>query len=182
MRLARLARPSRARVSRAAIVGVSLAALISTASCGNQQFKADKRIHFTSPKQGGKTERPVTVSWTYHGFDVTGFDGQRNSRAGEFALFLDTAPIKAGKRLSKIIKKDAACLGKETTCLDVAALTDHYVYVTTKTAITFDTLPHVAASGKNETHEVILVLVDGQGYRVGESAWHVTFRVKKRTF
>lgn len=170
------------RLARLAVLTATVGALFATAGCGDLQFKNDERVHFTAPKQGSKQERPITVRWTSEDFNLTGFDGNRDRGAGQFALFLDRAPIKAGQRLSRIIKKDAACLGKETTCLDLTALTDHYVYVTTKNELTFDTLPSVSASGKTETHEVILVLVDGQGYRIGESAWHVTFRVKKRTF
>jgi hypothetical protein len=170
------------RLARRALVAVAAASLLSSAACANQQFTADHRIHFTSPKAGAKTTTPVHVTWTYHGFTPTGFDGQRNKTEGQFALFLDTSPIKAGQRLTKIIKKDAACLGKEKTCLDANALSDHYVFLSTGTSMEFDTLPHVSASGKTETHELILVLVDGQGYRIGESAWHVTFRVKKRSF
>lgn len=170
------------RLARIAVIAASVGALFATAGCGEQQFKNDNRVHFTAPKQGSKIERPVTVRWTSEDFNLTGFDGTRDRKAGQFALFLDRAPIKPGQRLSRIIKKDAACLGKEKTCLDIQALSDHYVFVTDKFELSFETLPSVASSGKTETHEVILVMVDGQGYRIGESAWHVTFRVKKRSF
>lgn len=168
----------------AAFLSVTLAVLIGLTGCsGNYQFVQDKRLHFLSPKNHSKVERPVTVQWSITDFTpIATPDGQRIKTEGLFAVFVDRSAIRPGQSLNKIIKKDAACLDKGSSCLDRLALADHDVYLTEKTVLTIDQLPRIASSGSIENHTVTVILVDGAGYRIGESAWDLNFKVKKRTF
>lgn len=165
-------------------VGIALFALMGTTltGCQSKQFRVDRRIHFTSPKERSKVKGAVTFAWTYKDFTPAPANGIRSSATGLFALFVDEAPIKPGHSLSSVIKKDAACVSKEKTCLDAASLANHNVYLTTSTSVTVSVLPEIAATGKIEDHQAILILVDGAGYRMGESAWNVDFRTNKRAY
>ena len=168
---------------RAALLGMTVVVLTVLSGCGGTyQFVQDDRLHFISPKNHSRVNRPVTIQWSISGFTVGKPDGQRSKSSGLFAVFVDRSAVKPGQSLYKIIKKDAACLDKGPTCLDATALADHYVYLTDQTSLTIEQLPRVASSGSIETHTATVILVDGAGYRIGESAWDLNFKVKKRTF
>jgi hypothetical protein len=54
------------------------------------------------------------------------------------------------------------------------------VYVTTDLSLTLDQLPSTGEGVGDEQHYVNVVLVDGTGHRIGESAWYLPFQSKRR--
>ena len=54
------------------------------------------------------------------------------------------------------------------------------MHTTTKTEITFDQLPDTGPEGREEFHEVTVVLLDTSGHRIGESAFFVRFQLKRK--
>jgi hypothetical protein len=159
--------------SPASLLIVGLALLAS--SCANGlAFVQDRRLEFVSPSAHKKVTLPLTIRWTIGGFRVTGPDGSTDPNAGYFGVFVDRAPVPPGKPLSWIAREDRACV-RTPGCPDATYLSDRRVHSATETEITFDHLPDLGAARGHETHEVTVVLLDGRGNRIGESAWYVTF-------
>ena len=120
----------------------------------------------------------MTVRWTYDRFTVTGPDGGRDPHRGYFAVFVDRAPVPAGKDLGWLARNDRSCR-TVATCPDEQYLADRHVFTTTTPEITFDQLPLPAFHKGLEDHTITVVLLDGTGHRVGESAWYVDFRLRR---
>ena len=137
-------------------------------------FVQDDRLEILSPERHTEVELPVTVEWEIDGFEITGPDGSSEDDAGYFGVFLDTTPVPPGKSLEWIARDDRRC-ANTPDCPDEVYLADRNVYPTTETEITFKNLPDLETATGRETHEATIVLLDGSGHRIGESAWYVTF-------
>jgi hypothetical protein len=83
-------------------------------------------------------------------WDVRDFDGT-------FAVFVDRAPIGPGDPLPDELPSG--------------------VFATDDTEVVLESLP--AASADDELHTATIVLIDGDGRRVGESAFDVTFETEE---
>jgi hypothetical protein len=116
----------------------------------------------------------VTVRWRVDGFRITGPDGRATSDAGYFGVFVDTTPIPPGKTVAWVARDDRSCTSVPG-CPDETYLADHHTYQTEETSFTMEQLPFLDAYGGHENHEVTIVLLDGKGRRIGESAWYVAF-------
>ena len=163
------------------------AALLAVTGCGPQlsklSFRVDKRVHFVEPKDRALIQVPLTIRWTVRDFTVSGPNpGPTDKDVGYFAVFVDRAPIKPGQTLKAVAKDDPACM-RDRSCPDANYLSLRQIYTTTTTSVT---LPRVATlagtNDKTQLHDVTVVLLDTSGRRIGESAWHLTFKLKKRTF
>lgn len=163
------------------IVALALCVL-STASCsaGQLQFKNDHRLSFIAPQERERVQLPVTVRWSMKDFDAVGLDGSRDRKRGAFAVFVDRAPMPAGKDLNWIARSDAGCQ-RDPRCPDPQYLADRGVRVTTETSMTFDVLPLAGDGVGDEEHYVNIVLLDGTGRRIGESSWYRPFTFKRRS-
>jgi hypothetical protein len=137
-------------------------------------FVQDTRVEILAPKDRIDVEPPVTIVWEVEDFEITGPDGRSNKNAGYFGVFVDVSPIPPGKELSWIAKNDQICLSTPG-CPDKTYFSDHHAYETEETEFTLKQLPDLNVEGGHETHEVTIVLLDGTGHRIGESAWYVTF-------
>jgi hypothetical protein len=158
---------------------VTLAA--STACQVSQlQFRADDRLTFSAPKARALVAAPVTVAWRMSDFTPTGLDGSTDAARGAFAVFVDRAPMPVGKDLRWLARKDAGC-ARDPRCPDAAYLADRGIFVTTETAVTLETLPSAPQGVGDEQHYVNVVLLDGKGDRIGESAWYRPFKSKRRS-
>ena len=155
-----------------------LALMLSSCTVQNVQFRTDNRLSITSPKSRAVVSAPVTVQWSMRDFEVTGLDGTSNSSAGAFAVFVDRAPMPAGKDLTWLARGDASC-ELDPRCPDEKYLSDRGVYITTETSLTLEELPPAADGVGNEQHYVNVVLLDGTGRRIGESAWYRPFQSKR---
>lgn len=154
-------------------------ALVATSCTSGLAFVQDRRLDITQPKGNKKVSLPLTVRWTVHDFRVTGPDGNTAPDAGYFGIFLDRTPVPPGKALTWIARDDRTC-ARTPGCPDAKYLNDRHVYFTTNTEITFTLLPDLGAVGGHEAHEVTVVLLDGQGRRIGESAWYSTFHYDRK--
>jgi hypothetical protein len=155
------------------------------AGCGlthlqDLQFRADKRLHFVSPKARTTVHQPVTVTWTMSDFTVAGLGSQPPTRdAGYFAVFVDRAPIKPGHTLKDVGKGDPFC-EHTASCPDRKYLRDHNVFTTTATGMKFPIIPSVQTDkSRVQLHTFTVVLLDTSGRRIGESAWELDLRIPK---
>lgn len=171
---ARVTRPTR-RLA-AALVLVSAA---SACSAGQLQFRQDHRLSFSAPESRERVTAPLTISWSMEDFEATGLDGSREKGRGAFAVFVDRAPMPVGKDLRWLGRNDPGCK-RDARCPDEKYLSDRGVFVTTSSSVTVEQLPRVGDGVGDEQHYVNVVLVDGTGHRIGESAWYLPFQSKRR--
>jgi hypothetical protein len=159
---------------RRMIALVGLAA--STAACVPKGLALvqDQRIDIVAPKARTTVNVPVTIRWRVEGFRITGHDQRAAEDAGYFGVFVDTSPVPPGKALSWVAHDDRRCRSTPG-CPDATYLADHRTYATTSTSFTLDVLPDLNTYSGHELHEVTVVLLDGTGHRIGESAWYVDF-------
>ena len=157
------------------------AALVAGSGCatGQYQFVADHRVHIDAPRPRSTVTLPLSLHWSYDDFRVTGPDHSRDSHAGYFAVFVDRAPVPAGKDLRWLARNDPSCRPSEG-CPNEQYFTSRQVFTTTQPQLTFDQLPKPASHRGAETHTITVVLLDGSGRRIGESAWYVDFKVHRK--
>ena len=157
--------------------------LILLSACGYQglSFEKDERVKIVAPKDRAEVRLPVTIRWSVEDFDVTGPSGSPNPDAGYFGVFVDTAPQPPGKDFRWLARDDHQC--KVTRgCPDKAYFESKHVYATTETSFVIEKLPEVRPERERkfrDFHEVIVVLLDGAGRRIGESAFQVDFQLKR---
>ena len=138
-------------------------------------FVQDRRIEIVRPEANSTVSLPLTVEWrVVEGFEITGPDGRARDNAGYFGLFLDQTPVPPEKPLSWVARDDVSCRSTPG-CPDETYLADHLIWSTTETSFTLEHVPDLDTASGNETHEFTVVLLDGTGKRIGESAWFVTF-------
>ena len=137
-------------------------------------FVQDRRVEILEPEGHSTVTLPVTFEWRIEDFEITGPDGQSRENAGYFGLFLDQTPVPPGKPLSWVARDDIACLSTPG-CPDETYFADRRIWTTSETSFTLKHLPDLETASGTETHELSIVLLDGTGRRIGESAWYVTF-------
>jgi hypothetical protein len=144
-------------------------------ACGGEgrlAFRQDDRVEIVQPDDEAEVELPVTIRWES---DVP----ERSDGGPYFAVFLDREPIAPGQSLR--VLGDETC-EKDPGCVDADYLRDRFVYVTDETSLELETVPLKSGSqrtGARDRHEAIIVLVDGDGRRIGEAAYRVTFGVRE---
>ena len=153
--------------------------LLACTACvpSNLAFRADKRVSITSPEDNAKVSLPVTIRWTIRDFDVVEPGSAVRKDSGYFAVFVDRAPMPPGEDLAWLARKDDACLA-EKGCPDAKSLASKDVYITTDTELVLAELDEELGGGP-ERHKATIVLIDGSGNRLGESAFHVDFEVHR---
>ena len=137
-------------------------------------FVQDKRLDVVAPRSHSTVKTTVTVRWQVHDFRITGRNGRASDDAGYFGVFVDRQPVPPGRPLSWVAHGDRQCT---TTpgCPDAGYLADHDTYGTAKTSLTLQALSDQSAYHGHELHEVTIVLLNGRGDRIGESAFYVDF-------
>ncbi|MCW2571951.1 MAG: hypothetical protein JWO88_2009 [Frankiales bacterium] len=167
---------------RPAALLLCAASLVATSGCqvASLQFRNDHRLQFSAPASRKVVTAPLTISWTMKDFSATGLDGQRDAHSGAYAVFVDRAPMPVGKDLKWLAREDAGCK-RDPRCPDQKYLADRGIFLTTDTSVTVDILPAAPDGVGDEEHYVNVVLVDGTGHRIGESAWYRAFQSKRRT-
>ena len=143
-------------------------------------FKVDDRLKVVSPADRERVSLPVTVDWEITDFEVTGPTGSEAADAGYFGVFVDRAPQPPGETVEWFAKNDRSCR-PEDDCPDKGYLASRGVYTTSETKFVIKTLPPPPSDQVNrrEFHEVTIVLLDGSGQRIGESAFTSEFEVKR---
>jgi len=160
-------------------VAVTLVALVAPGCGGSRQFVADHRVHIESPRPRKLVTLPVTLRWRFDRFTVTGPDGTHRAGHGYFGVFVDRAPMPAGKDLRWLARNDRSCHATEG-CPDTNYLALRDVHTATEPEIVFEQLPLPTFHKGTEDHSIAVVLLDGQGRRMGESAWYVDFRLRRK--
>lgn len=159
----------------AAIVGMVLS--ISACDLTEMSFVQDKRLRIVEPESDSKVSMPVTLRWEVDGFDVTHRDGYAGRDRGYFAVFVDRHPLPPGKSLEWFANQAESCASGP--CGSVENLTD--VYTTTDRFLTLRRVGSGRQVAGEERHEAVIVLMDGTGTRIGESAFTVRFSVGRES-
>lgn len=156
---------------RRPIVALPALALLSACATSGLAFVSDDSIDVVAPEDRAELTLPVTIRWEVDG-DVEDVLG-----AGAFGVLVDRAPPPADKTLAWLFRGDDAC---EATpgCPDDEYLADRNVYATRETTIEISTVPR--GSNERAFNEATVILLDGNGRRRGEAAWHVRFKVAER--
>lgn len=171
--------PSRVRVM---VAGTALITLIGVlVGCGvrSLNFRQDDRVTITSPAERSQVEPPVTVAWTVENFEIVGRDGSRREDAGYFGLLLDRPPPPPGRTQEWLIREDLVCEA-DPECPNEEYLAQRGIHSTQETELTIESIPDPNPSlDRREFHQVTIVLLNGRGQRIGESAFIVEFEVKR---
>ena len=169
-------------VRRRAATALALAALCTGLSgCVPQglAFKIDERLSFTSPKDRSTVRLPVTLDWEIRDFEVMEPGTEVREDAGYFAVFVDASPMPPGKPLSWIARKDNSCRESDG-CPDEEYLNSRGIYTTTDTELVLEQLPRTSNDeDRKERHRAIVVLLNGAGERIGESAFEIAFDLER---
>lgn len=169
--------PSRRAPARLAAALTCVAAL-SGCAVGDLQFRNDERLAFASPGDRERVTLPVTVAWSMEDFQAVGLDGSSTRTKGVFAVFVDRAPMPVGKDVTWLARDDDSCL-RDPRCPNPTYLAEQGVYLTTTPKVVVDRLPDAGDGVGDEQHYVNVVLLDGTGTRIGESAWYRPFTTKR---
>ena len=153
-------------------------ALVLLTACGvsGLSFKQDKRVDIVRPRDRAEVRLPITVAWTVKDFSV-------GPGEGSFAVLIDREPPRPGKTLPWLFRGNDSCKGVEgkALCATTEFLEQRNVFQTTETSFTVRQVNKLTGNEKRrQFHEVIVVLLDAQGRRVGEGAWSVQVDVKGR--
>lgn len=164
---------------RASAVAIALGVL---SGCGvnGLNFAQDKRLTITAPEDRASVRLPVTVSWRVRDFEVTGPDGSARPDAGFYGIYVDRAPQPPGHTQAWLVRDDPNCRSNPS-CLDRAFLQQANIHSTTDSSFTVErvTGPSSSAARRREFHEVTIVLLNGKGERIGESAFTRQFEVNR---
>ena len=175
--------------ARRALACLLLTAALPLSGCGlthlqDLNFRVDKRLHFTTPKDRSTQSRPLTVSWTMRDFRIAAKGSEPPSRgAGYFAVFLDKTPIKPGKTMRSLVNSsDQSCLANPR-CPGRQYLEGLGVFETTATTLRLTQVPNVTGDKERlQHHAITVVLMDTAGHRIGESAWELDVRLPQIGF
>jgi hypothetical protein len=150
-----------------AAVAIAIVALL-TIACGNGLlFVKDERLRIVAPENMAAVSTPVQLRWTTQA---------RPPNAPNYAVFVDALPVHPGQNLRSLAGAKCASV---PTCVDVAWLNRHFVFLTAQPQLDLQALPILAAAkGERDIHKATIVLVDQGWRRLGESAWSVTFDVR----
>lgn len=172
-------RPSRARAI-AGLLTLLVALSLSGCQLDRLQFTNDERLTFITPEERSLVTAPVKVEWTMKDFDAVGLDGSRDESRGVYAVFVDQAPMPVGRDLKWLFRDDSGCK-RDPKCPSMQQLADRGILITTDTSVTIEVLPQVGEGVGDEQHYVNVALLDGTGHRIGESAWYLPFKSKRRS-
>ena len=156
------------------------ALLLPACAAEGLAFRIDERLEVVSPSDRAAVKLPVTVDWEVTDFTVTKEDGGTDPSEGYFAVFIDRAPQPPGETVAWFAKDDEDCR-PEDKCPDRRYLADRGIHTTRDTKFVVENLapPPEELADRREFHEVTIVLLDGSGHRIGESAFTSEFEVQR---
>jgi hypothetical protein len=159
--------------------GVLVLVVMPACATHGLAFREDNRVTIVRPADRALERPPITVEWRVHDFEVTGPTPTARPDAGYFAIFVDRAPQPAGRTVEWLFRDDNSCRPADG-CPDQRYLADRDIYTTDETQFTIQNLRQIDPSNKRrrkELHEATIVLLDGRGRRIGESAFPAEFQV-----
>ena len=160
---------------------VTFVLLASGCGVSGLNFKDDRRLSFVTPGDRAEVRLPVTIKWTVRDFDVTGPDGSERRDAGSFGVYIDRAPQPPGEGQRWLIRNDPLCKSDPDSCGMKEFLEQRDIYTTSASTFVIERLPLPSgnAARRREFHEVTIVLLNGRGERIGESAFVRQFEVDR---
>jgi hypothetical protein len=172
---------TRSRRSRRG-VAFAVALLFCSTGCGYNglNFVADERVEITAPPDRAKVALPVTITWDVRDFRVTGDDRSARPDAGYFGVYIDRAPQPPGRTQKWLVRNDPRCKATPASC-DANYLAGLRVHSTTAPTFVITRLQEPSQRGqrRREFHEATIVLLNGRGERIGESAFVRQFEVDR---
>jgi hypothetical protein len=168
-------------LGRSAVIAACVALLASACRVNDLAFRQDERVEILTPEQRSKVVLPFHLRWTVRDFDIVGPDGSHNARAGYFAVLVDASPMPPGANLTYFARDDDSCL-RTPGCPDETYLADRDVHLTTDTSFAVDTLRDTRPINRRsvpDEHAITIVLLNGRGERIGESAFKTEFTVDR---
>jgi hypothetical protein len=144
-------------------------------------FREDKRAEIVEPSDESTVTLPFQVRWTVSDFEIVGADGSDRDDAGYFAVLLDESPMPPGEPLSYFARDDEQC-DRSAGCPDEAYFADRGIYLTQQTSFDVTTLGDTRPTDRQsapDSHEITLILLNGRGERIGESAFRVDIDVDR---
>ena len=157
-----------------ALALAALCALLSGCVPQGLAFRVDDRLTFLSPEDRSTVTLPVTLDGEIRDFDVVDPGAEPREDAGYFAVFVDRTPMPPNEDLRWIARKDDSCR-EEDGCPDEEYLNARGIYPTTETELTLQQLPRIGDEERKERHRAVVVLLDVEGKRIGESAFEILF-------
>lgn len=158
-------------------------AFLSGCAVQGLNFIQDERVTITSPADRARVRAPVMVTWQVRDFDVTGKDGSRRDDSGYFGVYVDRAPQPPGRTQEWIVREDTFCQSTPG-CPNKEYLASLGIYVTTETSFAIESLidrrPE-SQKDRREFHELTIVLLNGKGERISESAFSIEFELARRS-
>lgn len=158
-----------------------LVACAAVAGCVPQglAFRVDDRLTFVSPEDRATVSLPVTLDWEIRDFDVVDPGSAPREDAGYFAVFVDRSPMPPTEPLSWVARDDTSCR-EDDGCPDEDYLNARGIYTTTETELVLEQVPRTTDDeDRKERHRAVVVLLDGDGHRIGESAFEIAFDVER---
>ncbi len=147
------------------IARVAAVALALTACGSGVRFEKDTSVRIVTPASLATVSTPVHLRWT-----------SSLPPGSEFAVFLDALPVHPAQNLRALAGR--RCAGVRS-CVDMAWLNRHFVFVTADGSLDLDALPILGtARGTPDVHTATIVRVDPDWLRLGEEAWSVSFVVR----
>jgi hypothetical protein len=164
---------TRRRRTNGALIALALLAL-PAAGCATEglAFQADERVRFVAPRERERVRLPIELRWE---------SSLPPAAAGGpyYVVFVDREPMRPGHTLSTVVEESCR---RDPTCPDVDYLDERGIYLRDTPAVTLETIPDrstAARTGAKESHQVTVVLVDGDGRRIDEAAWSRRFTVER---
>lgn len=159
---------------------VLMTAALSSCAIQGLAFEQDDRIAFIAPDYRQKVTLPFTIEWSVEDFELTGPTGISTKDAGYIEILFDKQPQPPGEGVAYFARDDVSC--RQTHgCPDKKYLADRGIFTTANSYFTVRALPPAPGveldRGDADIHNVTLVLLDGEGRRIGESAWSTYFEV-----
>jgi hypothetical protein len=131
-------------------------------------FRVDDRLSFVAPEDRSTVTLPVRIDWEVRDVDVD-----------SFAVFVDRAPMPPNEPLRWLARNDTSCR-EQDGCPDEEYLNSRGVYTTTETELVLEQVPRTTdRDERKERHRAVVVLLDREGRRIGESAFEIEFDVER---
>ena len=160
---------------------LALVAVLPACRVNDLSFKADERVEITSPKDQAEVKLPFELRWKVDDFEIVGPDGSEGTDAGYFAVLLDESPMPPGESLLYFARDDESC-DRSAGCPDAQYFAERGVFPTSATSfqvsVLEDTRPTDRKSAPDD-HELTVILLNGKGERIGESAFRVDVEVDR---
>lgn len=150
------------------LVALTLTVLTGCDRLEGLSFVQDDRVHIVTPDANEGVEQPVSVRWTATDVDAI------------YALFFDRAPMRPGQELLSLVPEHDACR-TEPVCPTAAWLAERNIYLTDRTSLTVAALPDLRNNNRSkDRHDLVIVLLDRTGKRIGESAFYREFLIERK--